>query len=89
MKHEKKPNSHHHSILMQIYVICAPSGMPLIWKVASPFLPAATKKKVEILGSGEYKKVLEQAIGRDNLPSCYGGEIKFEWPAHRHIKDFK
>lgn len=76
-------------VLHKIYVICAPSGMPLIWKVASPFLPAATKKKVEILGSGEYKKVLEQAIGRDNLPSCYGGEIKFEWPAHRHIKDFK
>ena len=73
---------------MQIYIIGAPSGMPLIWKVASPFLPAATKRKVEVLGS-DYKKVLVKAIGSDNLPSCYGGKTHFEWPTHRHIKELK
>ena len=71
---------------LQIYIICAPSGMPLIWKVASPFLPAATKRKVEVLGN-DYKKVLQKAIGSENMPSCYGGKIPFEWQPHRKIKE--
>jgi len=73
---------------MQVYIICAPSGMPFIWKVASPFLPVATRKKVEILGAG-YSDVLKQAIGQENLPSCYGGAAEFKWPDHRKVKELK
>lgn len=62
--------------------------MPLIWKVASPFLPANTVRKVEVLGS-DYRKVLGKAIGFENLPSCYGGTAPFEWPKHRSTKELK
>ena len=62
--------------------------MPLIWRVASPFLPVATRKKVEILGA-DYNKVLREAIGQENLPSCYGGDSEFSWPDHRKIKELQ
>lgn len=74
--------------MVQIYIICAPPGMPLIWKVASPFLPAATKRKVEVLGT-DYQKVLEKAIGSESLPSCYGGKAAFKWPKHKSTKELR
>lgn len=72
----------------QVFVINAPSGMSMVWKVACYFMPAATKRKVTVLGTS-YKSELEAAIGRENMPSCYGGAKEFEWPKHRPVKELK
>ena len=62
--------------------------MSMVWRVASIFVPAETKRKVSVLGSS-YKAELQAAFGRENTPSCYGGDLKFEWPKHRPIKELK
>lgn len=60
----------------------------MVWKVASLFVPAQTKRKVSVLGSS-YKAELQAAIGRENMPSCYGGSIEFEWPRHKPVKELQ
>lgn len=73
---------------VQIYIINAPTGMSAVWKFASIFVPATTRSKVQVFG-GNYFTTLEKAIGRDRMPSCYGGDLKFEWHQHRSTKELK
>ena len=60
----------------------------MVWKVASLFTPASTKRKIDVLGAN-YKTELIKAIGKENMPSCYGGAIDFEWEKHRAIKELQ
>lgn len=71
---------------LQIFVINAPMGMSTVWKVASNFVPAQTRQKVQMHGRG-YQAELTELIGAENLPSCYGGSFKFEWPEHKDVKE--
>ena len=81
--------SHHQLVLlMQIYIINAPTGMSAVWKFASFFVPAATREKVVVCGSS-YFSTLEKVIGRENMPSCYGGDQKFDWHEHKSVKTLK
>ena len=73
---------------MQIFVVNAPLGVSTAWKVASNFVPAQTRQKVTIHGRG-YQAELIELIGKDHLPSCYGGSMKFEWPEHGDLRDLE
>lgn len=75
-------------LLWQIYIINAPTGMSAVWKLASLFVPIATRSKVEVFG-GNYFSTLESVIGKENMPSCYGGSIPFDWHEHRSTKELK
>ena len=73
---------------MQVIIINAPTGISMVWKVASYFLPAATKNKTAVLGK-DYQSELFNLIGKQNMPSCYGGDCPFNWPVHKPIKELK
>ena len=66
-------------LMLQVFVINAPAGMSMAYKLSSRFLPAALKQRMEIHGR-RYEDRLAAHIGRHNLPSCYGGSVPFEWP---------
>ncbi len=51
----------------------------MAYKLSSRFLPAALKRRMEVHGTG-YGDKLAAHIGRQNMPSCYGGAVPFEWP---------
>lgn len=61
-------------------VTLPPAGIGALWSVLSPLLPPRTRQKIHILGGG-YKKYLIEQIGKENLPSMYGGTAEFEYPA--------
>ncbi|KAK9868542.1 hypothetical protein WJX84_002546 [Apatococcus fuscideae] len=74
--------------LCKIFVINAPMGMSTVWKVASNFVPAQTRQKVTMHGRG-YQAELAELIGVENLPSCYGGTYKYDWPEHKDLKELE
>ena len=75
-------------LYVQIFVINAPMGMSTVWKVASNFVPAQTRQKVTMHGRG-YQAELAELIGVENLPSCYGGTYKYDWPEHKDLKELE
>jgi hypothetical protein len=74
--------------ILQVCIINAPASMIAVRKFASIFTPAATRQEAEVHGE-KYHAALEQLIGRENLPSCYGGCIPFEWQEHQPCSDLK
>ncbi|KAL5011206.1 hypothetical protein ScPMuIL_011711 [Solemya velum] len=55
-----------------IYLINAPKVFPIIFKVAKPFMPEETKKKMKVLGP-DYQETLQKDIAADQLPKFLGG----------------
>ncbi len=67
--------------LSKVIVINAPFGVSAVWRTASLFLPPRTRNKFHIYGR-HYAPELARLIGEDNVPTCYGGKYKFDWPEH-------
>lgn len=59
-------------ILGATYIVNAPMVFNGVWAIAKNFVDEKTRKKINILGSG-YKKVLLENIDADNLPEILGG----------------
>lgn len=54
-----------------------------VWAIAKNFVDEKTRKKINIIGGG-YKKVLLENIPAENLPDYLGGECpasEFKWNA--------
>jgi hypothetical protein len=48
-----------------------------VWAIAKNFVDEKTRKKINILGGG-YKKTLLENVDAENLPSFLGGECTCE-----------
>lgn len=57
----------------KFYVINAPYGFSMVFKMIKPFLDPVTVEKIHILGSGYQKELLAQ-IPAENLPVSLGGK---------------
>jgi len=60
-------------ILGATYIVNAPMVFTGVWAIAKSFIDEKTRKKINIVGGG-YKKVLLQNIDKENLPDFLGGE---------------
>jgi len=56
----------------KFYIINAPWAFSAVWAAVKPWLDEVTVAKIEILGSG-YEKALLQQIPKENLPKEFGG----------------
>ena len=68
--------------LSKVIVINAPFGVSAVWRTACLFLPPRTRSKFFIYGRN-FGPDLIRLVGEDNVPTCYGGRVKFEWPTHK------
>jgi hypothetical protein len=59
----------------RLLVINAPSSFTAIWTVVKPWLAKDTVGKIDILG-GNYREVLIDVVGEENLPEGFGGKCK-------------
>lgn len=75
--------------MAKIVVVNAPMGANTAWNMAKVLLPAATAEKVTILGTSGYSTELLKLISEENLPVCYGGQAKFEYPELQDIDSYK
>jgi len=68
----KMDQDYYPETLGKIMIVNAPSVFPMIWGVIKPWLDAVTAAKVSIKGS-EYKAMLIESLGMENVPANYGG----------------
>lgn len=62
--------------LGRIYIINVPSAFPMVWRMVKPWLDPIVTSKIFIFGSPkDYEPVLIDFIGKENLPSNYGGDL--------------
>lgn len=62
--------------LGRIYIINVPSAFPMVWRMVKPWLDPIVVSKIFIFASAkEYEPALFDFIGKENLPSNYGGEL--------------
>ena len=60
--------------LGRIYIINTPTVFPMVWRLVKPWLDPIVTAKIFIFGGPkEYEPALIEFIGKDNLPSNYGG----------------
>lgn len=60
----------------RVFIINVPSVFPLVWRGIKPWLDPITAAKIVVLsGKREYEPVLADFIGKENLPSNYGGDL--------------
>jgi CRAL/TRIO domain len=64
-------------ILGATYIVNAPMVFNGVWAIAKNFVDEKTRKKINILGGG-YKKTLLENVDAENLPSFLGGECTCE-----------
>lgn len=61
--------------LGRIYVLNAPSAFPYVYGMIKPWLDPVVTAKIFVLGGPkEYEPVLIDFIGKENLPTSYGGD---------------
>lgn len=62
--------------LGRIYILNAPSAFPYVYGMVRPWLDPVVAAKIFVLGGPkEYEPVLIDFIGKENLPSNYGGDL--------------
>lgn len=60
--------------LGRIIIINAPSAFPMAWRMVKGFLDPVVTSKITVCGGpAEWEPILFDLIGRENLPSNYGG----------------
>ncbi|KAF6825520.1 Sec14 cytosolic factor [Colletotrichum plurivorum] len=67
--------------LGKLYMINAPWGFSTVWSVVKGWLDPVTVQKINILGSGYQKELLNQ-IPAENLPKSYGGKCECQGGCH-------
>lgn len=60
-------------MLMQIFILNAPSFFNMVFAVVKPLLNEATKKKIEVLQPAVASRGLLKVIPAESLPPNYGG----------------
>lgn len=73
--------------LGRIYIINAPALFPMVWGWVKPWLDPITTSKIFILGGPDkYLPILDDFIGKANLPSNYEGDLPaLETLAHPYV----
>jgi hypothetical protein len=60
----------------RIYILNVPTVFPIVWRIVRPWLDPITAAKIFVLGDRrEYEPKLIDFIGKENLPSNYGGDL--------------
>lgn len=60
--------------LGRLFIINTPSAFPFVWRMVKGFLDPGVTMKIQVLGNeSEWKPVLFDFIGEENLSSTYGG----------------
>ena len=65
-------------ILGQLWILNVPWIFGSFWSIMKKLLSKTTIDKIKIFGN-DYQKELHEAIGKENLPDYYGGDVQ-EWP---------
>lgn len=74
---------HTHTV-MQVVVINDPFGTGTVWTMACVVLPLCTRSKFTLM-SKDYEAQLGKLLGPEDIPTCYGGEVPFNWTAHKPV----
>ncbi|KAJ8042966.1 SEC14-like protein 2 [Holothuria leucospilota] len=64
---------HYPETIRTIYVVRAPAIFPVAYNLIKPFLQENTRKKIQVLKSGTWEKVLLEKIDASVLPKHWGG----------------
>ncbi|KAI9724635.1 MAG: hypothetical protein M1828_003659 [Chrysothrix sp. TS-e1954] len=71
--------AHYPETLDRIFIIGAPSFFPTVWGWVKRWFDPITVSKIFILPQHEVKSVLTQYVDISNIPTKYGGELKWTW----------
>jgi hypothetical protein len=62
--------------LGRIYILNTPSAFPMVWRMVKPWLDPIVTSKIFIFGGAkDYIPALIDFIGKENLPTNYGGDL--------------
>jgi hypothetical protein len=67
--------NHYPETMGKLFIINAPTLFKGVWTLVKPLLDENTVAKISLLSSN-YEAAVVEEIGRDNLPSIYGGNCK-------------
>jgi len=74
--------------MRECWLINVPKLFTMAWQLLKPCLAERTVRKIQILGSKDYHKMLNQ-IPATSLPEAYGGSRPNQWPLVFDKKEFK
>uniref|UniRef100_A0A914QQI9 CRAL-TRIO domain-containing protein n=1 Tax=Panagrolaimus davidi TaxID=227884 RepID=A0A914QQI9_9BILA len=60
-------------LISQIFIVNTPTFMSVLWNACSAFIPTEYRKKIQLLGGGEWRNQLSKSIPPKSLPLSYGG----------------
>jgi hypothetical protein len=69
--------NHYPETLGQTFIINTPTVFPFVWRGVKPWLDPVVASKIQIFGQNEseWQNALFEAIGKNNMPSTYGGDL--------------